>query len=70
MSYVTGTFGTFLERLHQTPTGIIDLNFYQLESNNINYSGILSENAKDHWNREWLKKASGILNFPTGNLVY
>ncbi len=67
MSYLTGTVFNFEERLHQSPTGIYDLNLYYYEVINSGYTGLsyITKDTKNDWNREFIKKGQ-IFHFPTG----
>jgi len=61
--YISGNHYNFEVRLHQLPTGILDLDLFRIEGQQYTGSGFKYE--KNKWNREFIKKGE-ILNFPTG----
>jgi hypothetical protein len=65
--YSSGTFANFEGRLHQLPTGVIDLNLYRLEGKTY-FSGISTGVAGEYhykWNKEFVKQAASYF-YPTG----
>lgn len=67
MSYISGSFDDYEDRVHQFTRSVNDLSLYYLEAINSNYTGLsyISKNTKNHWNREFIRQGQ-IINFPTG----
>ena len=65
--YISGTFDTFENRLHQFGSGIADLERFRIEGQQYTGLSYISKNTKNHWVEEYIKKAY-IYNFPTGNV--
>lgn len=56
--YITGSQFNFEKRLHQLPTGVIDLDLFELEG--LTYTERLATEYK--WNKEFEKKSHQIIN--------
>jgi hypothetical protein len=52
--YVSGHLGNFQVRLHQLPTGQVDLNSFNIEGHN--YTGLVSGYQITRWNREYARR--------------
>lgn len=63
MSYISGNLSNFASRLHQSPTGVIDLNSLRLESEL--YTGNASYNEINKWNTEYNRQYWKFTNDPT-----
>ena len=51
--YSSGDISNFASRLHQLPTGILELQNYRLEATGANYTGIAARYQNTKWNKEF-----------------